>query len=147
MSHNPMLARSATVSTSSGLSQKQQADKLEAPASAKGFLDEIRTLIARNDIRSAQRLALEATEKYPDDAKLVNAQRVLNTGKSYTTPGTGRNTRQEFEWLQNPPERYRGKWVALIGRRVVGAAETLKDLLESLPPHLEDTPLTAQVAP
>ena len=145
MSHDPILTKAAVERMSA--THSREAGKTMTAASPEGLLDEIRDPIATGDVRAARRLAAEAAERYPDDADLVNAHRILNTGRSYTRTGTGRNTREEFEWLQDPPERYRGKWVALVGRDVVGAAETLKELLVAIPTHLEKTPLTVQVAP
>ncbi len=145
MSHDPILTKAAgeTVSTT----RRWTTRETPAAASPEELLDEIRALIASNDVRTARRLAAEAAERHPDDAELLNAHRILNTGRSYSRAGAGRNTREEFEWLQDPPRRYRGKWVALVGRNVVGAAATLKELLASIPANLEETPLTVQVAP
>ena len=39
---------------------------------------------------------------------------------------------EEFEWLRNPPESVRGKWVALLGNEMIDAAETLVELEGSL---------------
>ncbi len=145
MNHDPMLTKAA-VGTSS-VTRSRAAGKAMRVASPEGLLVEIRDLIASGDVRAARRLTAEAAKRYPNDAELVNAHRILNTGRSYTRTGAGRNTREEFEWLQDPPERYRGKWVALVGRDVVGAAKTLKELLAAIPANLEKTPLTVQVAP
>ncbi len=144
MSHDPILTKAAGETVS--VTRSWKAGKKPATASPEGLLDEIRDLIAGGDVRAARRLAAEAAERHPDNDELVNAHRILNTGGSYSRAGAGRNTRQEFEWLQDPPKRYRGKWVALVGRNVVGAAETLKELLASIPTNLEETPLTVQVA-
>ncbi len=146
MNHDPILTRAA-VGTSSVIRRRTATGKATPAASPEGILVEIRDLIADGDVRAARRLTAEAAERYPNDAEIANAHRILNTGRSYTRTGAGRNTREEFEWLQNPPERYRGKWVALVGRDVVGAAKTLKELLASIPANLEKTPLTVQVAP
>ncbi len=145
MSHDPILTKAAG---GTSFATGRRTPRTRRPAdSPEGLLNDIRDLIADGDVRGARKLAAEAAERYPDDADLVNAHRILSPGGSYTRSGTGRNTREEFEWLQDPPERYRGKWVALVGRDVVGAAESLKELLAAIPTHLEKKPLTVQVAP
>ncbi len=145
MSHAPILTKGAVGAPSA--TSRLDSRKTLAADPPEGLLEKIRDLIGNGDVRAARRLAAEATERYPEDDDLVNAHRILNTGRSYTRSGAGRNTREEFEWLQDPPKRYRGQWVALVGRNVVSAAETLKDLLASIPNNLEKTPLTVQVAP
>ncbi len=93
----------------------------------------------------AKRLTAAAVARYPRHSEIQSTHRFLNESRSYKKPASGRSLRAELEWLQDPPQEYRGKWVALIGREVVGAAKTAKELLASLPSDLEPTPLAVQV--
>ncbi|MCP4660463.1 MAG: hypothetical protein GY856_34105 [bacterium] len=116
-------------------------------APSETILAEIRSLISAGDVLAARELAAEAAGRFPEDAELRNAQRILCDGKSYVIPGKrGPSRREEFKWLRNPPACYRGKWVALVGREVVASAETLKEVLASLPSDLEHLPLAVQIA-
>ncbi len=121
----------------------------EARTSGSGaMLNQIRSLISAGNILAARELALDAVARYPDDAELRNAKRILNDGKSYRIPGSQRSTHEEFEWLRNPPECYRGKWVGLVGPEVAGSADTLQELLDALSPEvLRIKPLVVQIAP
>ncbi len=110
------------------------------------MLTEIRKQIGAGQITAARRLAEEAARRHPRNPEILNIHSILNEGRSYTRPATGRNLREEYEWLRNPPEEHRGKWVALIGREVAGCAATLKELLAGLPADLEKTPLTVRIA-
>lgn len=114
--------------------------------SGKAQLTEVRKLLREGEIDLARRLAATAAEENPDEASLCRLHELLNVGRSYSRPATGQGTGEAFAWLRDPPAEYRGKWVALIGRRVVGSAETLKELLARLPPNLEQTPLAVQIA-
>ncbi len=71
-----------------------------------------------------------------------------STQASYSRrlPATGRSIREELEQLRNPPDEYRGKWVAVIGPEIVGVADSLKELVARLPSNLEQTPLAVQIA-
>ncbi len=66
-------------------------------------------------------------------------------GRSLARPGTGRDMRSEYDWLRDPPKKYRGRWVALIGDAVVASAKTLQELQASLPADLGQTPLAVEV--
>ncbi len=66
-------------------------------------------------------------------------------GRAFRRPGTGRDVRPEYEWLRDPPEKYRGRWVALVGDVVVGAVATLQELQASLPADLGRTPLAVEI--
>ncbi|MCP4663880.1 MAG: hypothetical protein GY856_51505 [bacterium] len=154
MNPNTMHARFPRRGTNGGLPEtrgtttawSRRSSSGRQPRSAEAFLDEIREQISAGQILAARRLAEDAAASHPRHTELRNLHRILNQGGSYTLPGTGRSMRDEFEWLRDPPAEYRGQWVALIGREVVGSAATLKKLLASLSPDLEHTPLTVQVA-
>lgn len=92
----------------------------------------IRELIT-DDLAGARRLAREAVTRYPGHAGLQAAQRVLNEGAAKAVPGVqGVSRKEEFRWLRNPPASARGKWVALVGASMVGAADTLEELAMTL---------------
>ena len=122
-----------------------QSTERQPPGSAAAILREIHARLREGDVPAARRLAAEGVESFPQDADLCNVRRVLAEGGAFTKAGTGRDTRLEFEWLRDPPAKYRGKWVALVGSQVVGFADTLKELLSSLPSDPDPTPLAVQV--
>ena len=92
-------------------------------------LDEVRALLRVGNVQAARDLVDAAAVRWPDCTELQTATRVLAKGKATSIPGKrGPNRDQEFKWLKNPPERYRGQWVALLGSDVVGSADTLKEI-------------------
>jgi hypothetical protein len=58
--------------------------------------------------------------------------RGLNEWTVRRRPASGQGRSEEFEWLRNPPESARGKWVALVGGEMIAAGEALADVLELL---------------
>jgi Family of unknown function (DUF5678) len=124
------------------------------PESAKVFhvepadlLAGIRRLLNVGQIHDARRLAATAVDRYPGDSDLRKIHETLNVGRTQRKPASGRSTREELEWLREPPEEYRGKWVALIDRHIVGVADSLKELVAALPSDLEQEPLAVQITP
>ena len=72
--------------------------------------------------------------------------RGLNERRVRTRPATGQGRTEELEWLRDPPESARGKWVALVGNQVVATAEALAEVMESLKSmNLPKTPLVHRV--
>ncbi len=114
--------------------------------SREALLGEIRRLLRDGEIYDARRLAAEASSMHPDHPGLRRMHEVLNVGRSRRRPGTGRSTREELEQLRDPPNELRGKWVAVVGREIVGVADSLKELVARLPADLEKTPLAVQIA-
>ncbi len=115
-----------------------------APA-AEVALSEIRQHLETGQIGVAKRVASDAARRHPAHAEIQAIHRTLNEGRSFARPGTGRDMRPEYEWFRNPPKRYRGRWVALIGDAVFGSSVTLEELQASLPSDLDQTPLAVQI--
>lgn len=107
--------------------------ELRHDAPPEEILDEIRLLIADGQILLARRLAVEAADRFPDHEEIRQARHVLNDGKAAVgSRGPEPSTNEEFEWLRNPPEWARGKWVALVGNEAVATADELSELVASL---------------
>jgi hypothetical protein len=106
------------------------------------LLDEIRRLLAE-DFTAAARLAVEAAERFPEHGGLSKARRVLGGGEARVGSGGPRLSRHaDFEWLRDPPAEFRGRWVALVGGRLVGSADSLDELAVALEPQsFERAPL------
>ncbi len=114
--------------------------------SATALLAKVRRLLRDGEIYDARQLAAEAVREHPGHPDLLRVHEVLNESRAQRRPATGRSIREELEGLRDPPEEYRGKWVAVIGRDIVGVAASLKELVAGLPSDLEQTPLAVQIA-
>ncbi len=120
-------------------------DRQPRPVAA--FLADIHQQLASGQILTASQLVRDAMDEHPEHEEILKLHQILRRGGSRTVPRSGRSMRLEYAWLDNPPEKYHGQWVALVGKEVVGSAATLKSLLAMLPPDLSQTPLTVRVAP
>jgi len=149
MSQDRIFARASESSAATGAQASRPLRRATVAAAEppEAVLAEIRAFLRVGNVKAARELAVAAAARHPEHVEIQTARRVLAEGKSYPSSGTGRNLTEEYEWLRDPPERYRGKWVALVGARVLGAADTLRELLASLPSDLGQTPLTVQVEP
>ncbi len=137
-----MTARSSGISTSTTVGSVKASSKARADAA----LEEIRTHLGEGRFRTAQRLAKVAVVRFPDHPGLRIMNRGLNERQVRTRPATGQGRAEELEWLRNPPESVRGKWVALVGNEVVAAADALAEVMESLKSMtLPKTPLVHRV--
>ncbi|MCP4658926.1 MAG: hypothetical protein GY856_26235 [bacterium] len=94
---------------------------------------EIRSLLSDGQVLMARRMAIEAARRFPEHPRIQTARRILDSdGKPILRPGNEPSTTEEFEWLRNPPQWARGKWVALLGREAVASASTLVELAQTL---------------
>ncbi len=115
-------------------------------ATPAALLADVRRLLRDGEVHDARRLAAEAVAEYPAHPGLRRTHEILNVGRSHSRPASGRSTRDELKWLRDPPDEYRGKWVAVIGRELVATADSLKELVARFPADLEQTPLAVQIA-
>lgn len=101
-------------------------------ADPEAVLRRIRALVT-DHLFAARRLASEAAARFPEHSGIRNAHRILNEGKATVGSGGPEPARdEEIEWLRNPPEAVRGRWVGLLGRKLVGTADTLAELIDLL---------------
>ena len=132
MTSNPMLSKAAEPSSATSRTSYRGEASLPLGADPDAVLDKIRSLITDHFL-TARRMAVAAAAKFPGHAGLRNAKRILTEGKAKVVAEDPQPSRsEEFQWLRDPPDSVRGKWVALIGSELVGSAETLAELAESL---------------
>ncbi len=119
----PMIARSAEAVTSSLPPRSLRPQEV---------LDRLRVLIEDGQIGAARRLTEEAAGRFPNYRAIRLARRILAPGTATSNPFVQATAAAESEWLDNPPDEARGKWVALIGSELVAMADSVEDLMESL---------------
>ena len=148
---SPMIAKSGdsagSASPTSSERPRQHDEQRLPPARRPGEqLKRIRAHLVEGRYRTPQRLAGEAAARFPEHPEIRTMNRGLNEWKVRTRPASGQGRSEEFEWLRNPPESARGKWVALVGSRMVAAGEALAEVMESLKSmDLPKTPLVHRV--
>lgn len=131
-----MLTRSADPSVAPSTAQPEpssQAEELLSPESRpEDVFELLRELIETDQVGKARQLTREAVRRFPDHDRIRLAKRVLNDGKASSNPYVQPTATAEFEWLDDPPEEARGKWIALVGSELVAMADCLDELMAAL---------------
>ncbi len=134
----PMMARAAEAPTSSAV---------PSPARPAEILDHVRRLIGDGQVGTARRLLAAAARRFPDHPGIRLAKRILGKGKATPNPFVQPTAAAESEWLDNPPDQARGKWVALIGSELIDMADSVEELMASLKSrNLRQLPLVHHLA-
>jgi uncharacterized protein DUF5678 len=93
------------------------------------YLRQLHSLLEQGQIRAAQDLFEFAKDFVPQDSKIREA---LAPPRVTTSSKRSVDRSAEFRWLDSNSSRFRGKWVALLGDRLVASADSLKELLVQL---------------
>ena len=121
---------------------------LSTMASPEEILKRVRQLITDEQINAARQLVADALRRFPDHAEIQLARGVLAEGEPSPNPFVQPTASAEIEWLKDPPREARGKWIALIGSKLVGMADSAEELMASLRSRkLEQLPVVQYVAP
>jgi hypothetical protein len=97
-----------------------------------------------NLIHVARDLLQEGLARYPRDAKLKRWATVLAPPLVRPTSRMavrGRSREDEMAWLRQHADEYRGQWVVLLGKELLGAGRDLKAALRRIQHRLADAPL------
>ena len=149
--NNPLTHAKSSDAASSGVRQRLTTTEelLErAGVTPDRVLDLLREVIEADRIGTARRLLADAPRRFPDDPKIRTARRVFAESEAtpnlFVQPTAG----AEIEWLRQPPDDARGKWVALIGSKLVGIADSAEELFASLrSERFEQFPVVQYIAP
>ena len=121
---------------------------LGADSPAEEVLETIRELLAIGRLKTARGLVERALRRFPDHPELGRLSGFLAVREAKSNPLVEPSTSDEIEWLSDPPENARGRWVALIGRQVVAMADSARELKKTLRSlDLARSPLVHRVAP
>ncbi|MCP4660388.1 MAG: hypothetical protein GY856_33725, partial [bacterium] len=109
---------------------KATGQELSPDTRPEDVLERLRQLVAEDQLTAVRQLTVEAAHRFPDHEKIQLARRVFSEAEAAPNPFVQPTTTAEIEWLNNPPEETRGKWVALVGSELVGLAETFENLVK-----------------
>ena len=97
------------------------------------FVPRIRRLLEeRADIRSARRLLAEAREHGSLEPELEELEKLLAPPQVQLRPASDFDRSAEFAWLEQHAADYHGRWVAVLGDRLLAQAATLDEILAAL---------------
>lgn len=92
------------------------------------YAQAIRSLLEQGRIRQAQSL-YEHAKDLIHDPRLHEA---LSPPRVKVSSKRGPDRSAELRWLDSNSDRFRGRWVALLGENLLASAGTLKELLSHL---------------
>lgn len=118
----------------------------EPELDATPYVVAIRRLIEVERVSAARRVLESVPLHVSDEPALITLRTVLAPPVVRTLNRRDTDRRPEYEWLCTEGPKYRGKWVALQGYRLLAVAPTLRELREQvklLP--LTQTPLFHRV--
>lgn len=134
--------------TSAGRSDTAPSLDLDSDSPADEILQTVRELLAIGRLTTARGLVARGLRRFPDHAELSKLSSFLDLREAQSNPLVEPSTSDEIDWLTDPPESARGRWVALIGRQVVAVADSARELKEALRSlDLAQRPLVHRVAP
>jgi hypothetical protein len=99
-------------------------------------------LLGQGRVAMARALLQRLLLHYPTDDKLLNLYRAVSPGKVVRNDVRYSDRTLEMDWIQANRSFHRGKWVALLGGKVIGIGDDLKTVLRMVQEkQLRETPL------
>jgi hypothetical protein len=95
-------------------------------------LSMIRGMLDRDELPAARALLAVAANHFPATHDLSRVARILARPRSVKRSIRDRDRRREYAWLTRNAAAHRGKWVGIVGDRLVASAESLQALLAIL---------------
>lgn len=114
----------------------------QAAAPDAAAVERIRQLLGEGRLQDARRLTAQALRSHPGHAGLLGLERTIAPGRVEPRPGRYPDRRAELAWIAQNRDRYPGKWVALVGDRVIAIEDDAGVLLKKLRQQgVAETPL------
>ena len=89
----------------------------------------VKYLLGQGRVAIAREILQRILLKYPTDAKLLNLYRAVSPGKVVRSNVRYSDRTLEMDWIKANRSIYKGKWVALLGGKVIGIGDDLKTVL------------------
>ncbi len=109
-------------------------------------LNRIRALLSEGLLRDARTVIAEALRRFPDNEGLYALSTLTAPSKATRSAVTFPRRAEELRWLDEHRDRYKGRWVALLGNVLIASADTMKQLLDAVAAkNIEGSPLVHKV--
>lgn len=109
-------------------------------------LNRIRALLSEGLLRDARTVIAEALGRFPDNEGLYALSKLTAPSKATRSAVTFPRRAEELRWLDEHRDRYKGRWVALLGNVLIASADTMKQLLDAVAAkNIEGSPLVHKV--
>jgi len=102
----------------------------------------VKHLLGQGRVARAREILQRILLQYPTDEKLLNLYRAISPGKVVRSNVRYSNRTLEMDWIKANQSFYRGKWVALLGGKVISIGDDLKTVLRMVQEErLREAPL------
>jgi hypothetical protein len=96
------------------------------------FAIAVRRLVDSERLKAARTMLETVPANLLNDSLILRLRRVLAPPIVSRTTKTDVDREPEYDWLRTEGHNYRGQWVALLGRRLLAVAPTLRELRASI---------------
>lgn len=102
----------------------------------------VKHVLGQGRVARARAILQRILLQYPTDEKLLHLYRAISPGKVVRSNVRYNDRTLEMDWIKANRSSYRGKWVALLGGKVIGIEDDLKTVLRMVQEkQLRETPL------
>ena len=102
----------------------------------------VKHLLGQGRTAKAREILQRILLQHPADEKLLSLYRAISPGKVVRRNARYSDRTLEMDWMKVNQSSYRGKWVALLGRKVIAIGDDLKTVLRMVQEkQLRETPL------
>ncbi|MDY6806728.1 MAG: DUF5678 domain-containing protein [Cyanobacteriota bacterium] len=97
------------------------------------FIEATRTILNTGDFYEAQKLSMEAAEKYPDRQEVQKIARILAPSKiTVDKERSPVDILANQNWVKQNRIQYRGRWVALKDGKFLADGKNVDELVEQV---------------
>jgi hypothetical protein len=90
------------------------------------LIERVKDLLGYGRLKAARELLENALQQYPTNERLRKLHWAVSPGKVERVDVRYSDRGEEVAWIKANQAKYRGKWVVLLGNRVLGMGDDLK---------------------
>jgi hypothetical protein len=105
-------------------------------------IERVKDLLGYGRLKAARELLENALQQYPSNERLRKLHWSVSPGKVERVDVRYGNGQAEVDWIKANQAKHKGKWVVLLGDRVLGMGDELKTAIRmAQEQQYEGTPL------
>jgi len=89
-------------------------------------IEQVKDLLGYGRLKAARELLERALQQYPTNERLLKLHWAVSPGKVERVDVRYSDRGEEVAWIKENQKKYKGKWVVLLGNRVLGMGDDLK---------------------
>jgi hypothetical protein len=89
-------------------------------------LERVKDLLGYGRLKAARELLERVLQQYPTNERLLKLHWAVSPGKVELVDVRYSDREEEVAWIKVNQAKYQGKWVVILGNRVLGMGDDLK---------------------